>query len=61
MPKFIKGELVEAKVIIPRGSVEKFMLTEDGVIMCLISWKDEKGENKSRWFPENDLEKVTEV
>lgn len=61
MPKFIKGEVVKAKVVVPKGAVEKFMLTEDGIIMCLISWKDDKGENKSRWFPEDDLEKVTEV
>ena len=61
MPKFAKGEMAKVKVVIPEGAVEKFMLTEDGTIMCLISWKDEKGENKSRWFPEGDLEKITEV
>jgi len=45
-------------VVVPEGPVEKFMMTEDGVIMCLISWKDANGQNQSRWFPEDELVKA---
>ena len=58
MAKFVKGEQVKLVVVVPEGPVEKFMMTEDGVIMCLISWKDANGQNQSRWFPEDDLVKA---
>lgn len=58
MAKFVKGEQVKLVVVVPEGPVEKFMMTEDGVIMCLISWKDADGQNQSRWFPEDDLVKA---
>lgn len=58
MAKFVKGEQVKLVVIVPEGPVEKFMMTEDGVIMCLISWKDAEGQNQSRWFPEDELVKA---
>ena len=58
MAKFVKGEQVKLVVIVPEGPVEKFMMTEDGVIMCLISWKDANGQNQSRWFPEDELVKA---
>lgn len=58
MAKFLKGEQVKLVVVVPEGPVEKFMMTEDGVIMCLISWKDANGQNQSRWFPEDELVKA---
>lgn len=58
MAKFVKGEKVKLVVVVPEGPVEKFMMTEDGVIMCLISWKDANGQNQSRWFPEDELVKA---
>ena len=58
MAKFVKGEKVKLVVVVPEGPVEKFMMTEDGVIMCLISWKDAEGQNQSRWFPEDELVKA---
>ena len=58
MAKFVKGEQVKLVVVVPEGAVEKFMMTEDGVIMCLISWKDANGQNQSRWFPEDELVKA---
>jgi len=58
MAKFVKGEHVNLVVVVPEGPVEKFMMTEDGVIMCLISWKDAEGQNQSRWFPEDELVKA---
>ncbi len=58
MAKFVKGEQVKLVVVVPEGPVEKFMMTEDGVIMCLISWKDAEGQNQSRWFPEDELVKA---
>jgi hypothetical protein len=45
-------------VVVPEGPVEKFMMTEDGVIMCLVSWVDVNGQNQSRWFPEDELVKA---
>ena len=58
MANFVKGEQVKLVVVVPEGPVEKFMMTEDGVIMCLISWKDANGQNQSRWFPEDELVKA---
>ena len=58
MAKFVKGEQFKLVVVVPEGPVEKFMMTEDGVIMCLISWKDANGQNQSRWFPEDELVKA---
>ena len=58
MAKFVKGEQVKLVVVVPEGPVEKFMMTEDGVILCLISWKDAEGQNQSRWFTEDELVKA---
>jgi uncharacterized protein YodC (DUF2158 family) len=58
MAKFAKGEQVKLVAVVPQGPVEKFMMTEDGVIMCLISWVDASGQNQSRWFPEDELVKA---
>ena len=58
MAKFAKGEVVKVEMVVPQGPVEKFMMTEDGVIMCLISWKDAEGQNQSRWFSEYELVKA---
>jgi len=59
MAKFVKGEVVKVEMTVPQGPVEKFMMTEDGVILCLISWVDAKGEHQSRWFPEDELTKAS--
>ena len=58
MAKFVKGEQVKLVAVVPEGPVEKFMMTEDGVIMCLISWKDADGQSQSRWFSEDELVKA---
>lgn len=58
MAKFVKGEAVKLMAAVPQGPVEKFMMTEDGVIMCLISWVDVDGQNQSRWFAETELTKA---
>lgn len=58
MAKFAKGEKVKLVVVVPEGPVEKFMMTEDGVIMCLVSWVDANSQNQSRWFPEDELVKA---
>lgn len=58
MAKFVKGEKVKLVAVVPEGPVEKFMMTEDGVIMCLVSWVDVNGQNQSRWFPEDELVKA---
>jgi hypothetical protein len=58
MAKFAKGEKVKLVVVVPEGPVEKFMMTEDGVIMCLVPWVDANGQNQSRWFPEDELVKA---
>jgi uncharacterized protein YodC (DUF2158 family) len=58
MAKFAKGEVVKVVMKVPEGPVEKFMMTEDGVILCLVSWKDAEGQNQSRWFTEDELVKA---
>lgn len=58
MAKFVKGEVVKVVVVVPQGPIEKFMMLEDGTVMCLISWKDAEGHNQSRWFPEDELVKA---
>jgi len=58
MAKFVKGEVVKVVMVVPEGPIEKFMMTEDGVIMCLISWIDIDGQHQSRWFPEDQLVKA---
>jgi uncharacterized protein YodC (DUF2158 family) len=58
MAKFAKGEVVKVVMKVPEGPVEKFMMTEDGVILCFVSWKDAEGQNQSRWFTEDELVKA---
>ena len=58
MAKFVKGEKVKLVVVVPEGPVEKFMMTEDGVIMCLVPWVDANSQNQSRWFSEDELVKA---
>ena len=58
MAKFAKGEVVKVVVVVPQGPIEKFMMLEDGTVMCLISWKDAEGQNRSRWFSEDELVKA---
>lgn len=53
-----KGDIVRIKVVVPQGPVEKFMMLEDGTIMCLVSWQDSNGATQQRWFPKDELEKV---
>lgn len=53
-----KGDNVRLKVCVPEGAVEKFTMTEDGTVLCFISWKDLNGHSHQRWFPKEDLEKV---
>lgn len=58
MATFVKGEVVKVVMVVPQGPIEKFMMLEDGTIMCLISWVDIDGQHQSRWFPESQLVKA---
>ena len=56
--KFVKGEEVRVNAVIPEGPVEKLRMTEDGEFYYQISWEDEGGVVKTRWFPEDALVKA---
>lgn len=53
--KFSKGQEVKVNAIIPQGPVQAFRMDEDGVVYCLISWKDANGNQHERWFAEDSL------
>jgi len=53
--KFVKGQEVKVKSVVPEGPVEKLRMDEDGNFFYMISWTDEKGATQHRWFPEEAL------
>jgi hypothetical protein len=53
--KFIKGQEVSVKAIIPAGPVEALRMDEDGNFFYKISWVDVDGQTQTRWFAEEDL------
>jgi uncharacterized protein YodC (DUF2158 family) len=52
---FTKGQEVKVRAVIPQGPVQAFRMDEDGVVYCRISWTDESGKERSRWFKESEL------
>lgn len=53
--KFVKGQDVKVKAIIPEGPVQKLRMDEDGNFFYLILWVDADGVTRERWFAEDDL------
>lgn len=53
--KFAKGEKVKLITVVPTGDVQALRMSEDGVFSYCISWTDENGEPKTRWFEEDQL------
>lgn len=53
--KFIKGQEVKAKAVIPQGPVKALRMDEDGNFYYLIEWTDVAGVKQERWFDEADL------
>jgi hypothetical protein len=53
--KFQKGQEVRAIGVVPQGPVKSFRMDEDGVVYCLIQWKDANGIVHERWFAEDGL------
>lgn len=53
--KYIKGQAVKVKSVVPQGPVLALRMTEDGVFFYLISWTDANGVKQERWFEESEL------
>lgn len=53
--KFVKGQEVKVKAVIPQGPVKKLHMTEDGEFFYLISWVDADDVEQERWFKEDQL------
>jgi hypothetical protein len=53
--RFVKDQLVKVKAVLPQGPVEKLRMDEDGNFFYMISWADDSGEVKQRWFSESEL------
>ncbi len=52
---FKKGEIVKVKAVVPEGPVIALRMSEDGVVSCLVEWKDENGISQQRWFEQDQL------
>lgn len=53
--KFAKGDAVKLVTVVPNGPVKSIRMSEDGVVSYLVSWEDENGQPKTRWFEEDKL------
>lgn len=53
--KFAKGQTVKLITVVPEGEVQSISMNDEGVISYLISWVDEQGQPKTRWFEEEQL------
>jgi|DEB3_MinimDraft_2_1074329.scaffolds.fasta_scaffold50152_2 uncharacterized protein YodC (DUF2158 family) len=54
--KFVKGDVVKLKAVVPQGPVIKFRMDEDtGVVSYLLQWVDVEGHTQERWFAEDEL------
>ena len=54
--KFIKGDVVKLKAVVPQGPVVKFRMDEEtGTVSYLIQWVDAEGHTQERWFNEDVL------
>lgn len=53
--KFVKGQSVQLKSVVPAGPVQKLRMDEDGNFYYLIEWVDADSVKQERWFAEDDL------
>lgn len=53
--KFVKGQEVKAKAVVPQGPVQALRMDEDGNFYYRIEWTDANGITHTRWFDEKDL------
>lgn len=53
--RFKKGDAVKVNTVVPNGPIQALRMDDDGVVYCLLEWKDVNGEVQKRWFAENDL------
>lgn len=53
--KFTKGQSVKLITVVPQGAVQSISMNDEGVVSYLISWVDENGQPKTRWFEEDQL------
>jgi uncharacterized protein YodC (DUF2158 family) len=53
--KFVRGDLVKLKAVIPEGPITKLNMSEEGEITYLVKWTDVDGETQERWFAEDEL------
>lgn len=53
--KFVKGQEVKAKAVVPQGPVQALRMDEDGNFYYRIEWTDAEGATHTRWFDEKDL------
>jgi hypothetical protein len=56
--KFIKGQEVKLRAVIPTGPVIKLRMDEDGVFFYMLEWVDAEGNSQERWFAESELTAV---
>ena len=49
-----KGDVVKLNVVVPSGPIVAMRMTEEGVVQCLVEWKDERG-TQQRWFDQDQL------
>ena len=56
--KFIKGQEVKLRAVIPAGPVVKLRMDEDGVFFYMLEWVDAEGNAQERWFTESELTAV---
>jgi len=53
--KFVRGDLVKLKAVIPEGPIVKLNMNEEGEITYLVKWTDVDGVVHERWFTEEQL------
>lgn len=53
---FTKNQTVRLKHPVVQGPVSNFRMSEEGEILCFVTWTDKDGNQQQRWFAESDLE-----
>jgi len=56
--KFVRGDLVKLKAVIPAGPITKLNMSEEGEITYLVKWADVDGVEQERWFTEDELDEA---
>jgi uncharacterized protein YodC (DUF2158 family) len=56
--KFVRGDLVKLKAVIPEGPITKLNMSEEGEITYLVKWADVDGVEQERWFTEDELDEA---